>query len=571
MFPAPLRWPLLLVFGITASAQFRAESNLRSIAAHVTDAKGNSLTGLRAEDFTLLEDGIPQTIAFFDAGRPPMSLAILLDSSRSMRSGGKFQRARALLARLLRAQRAVDQIFLVPFTDQVEGFRELTQEEQLHPPLPNQPAPDTGTALYDALATTLCNLKFVQNRRQAIVVVTDGADQHSRLSLNQVLGLAQASSAQIFTIGIFEKSEYNGYRRTKTVVLQGEREIDNPLIVFDRLAKESGAEAFFPTSDDDLKHAIDRICLILDAQYTLAYYPSSIDRFRSIEVRVNRPGAKVATRRGFGPDENDAPVHFIAGSCVVSRQDHPYPWEPHLTTSTSGLTEWRDDFSDIHSGWPSRADDHSFDRAAFRYVPHGYEITVHDPPRWLPSTSKTALDGDVVAYGPVWQDFRASVFVESDWSIKELIRGAQVFSASIFAGMVFHMGPEGYYAFLLAGAPTPRSKLKSNENQHLRFMLQKRTWSGRNTDIIPWTDVPPPEALFSVLPPATLQTHKISVQVRGGEIALFVDGHEVGLQEKDSTLIQRVRDSTYGEGLTGFGVFGDGRAIYHDLTVEGPQ
>src|ERR1700722_14576133 len=106
--------------------------------------------------------------------------------------------------------------------------------------LPNKPVPGSGTALYDALATTLCHMKFAQNRRQAIVVVTDGADQNSRLGLDQVIGLARTSSAQIFTIGFFEKSEYDGYRqRRKTVTLQGEREIDNPLIVFERLAKES--------------------------------------------------------------------------------------------------------------------------------------------------------------------------------------------------------------------------------------------------------------------------------------------------------------------------------------------
>jgi hypothetical protein len=84
--------------------------------------------------------------------------------------------------------------------------------------LPNKPVPGSSTALYDALATTLCHMKFAQNRRQAIVVATDGSDQNSRLSLDQVVGLARTLSAQIFTIGFFEKSEYGGYRRrTKTV------------------------------------------------------------------------------------------------------------------------------------------------------------------------------------------------------------------------------------------------------------------------------------------------------------------------------------------------------------------
>jgi hypothetical protein len=361
------------------------------------------------------------------------------------------------------------------------------------------------------------------------------------------------------------------------VTLQGEREIDNPLLVFERLSKESGAEAFFPANDGDLKRAIDRISSVLDAQYTLAYYPSNIDRFRRIQVRVNRPSARVAARGSLGAEDSATTVHFIAGSCAISRQNHPYPWEPHLrepylTRNPSGVTEWRDDFSDIHSGWPSRQDDHSFERAAFGYIPDGYEITFHLAPR-----QTTVLKGDVVAYGPVWGDFRASALVEADWS-RGLAGvdhpGTVEFAVGVYrlaAGIVFHMGPEGYYAFLLTGAPTRRTKLKSDEKQHLRFTLQRRTWSGQQTEIIPWTDVPPPEAFFSVLPPATLQVHKIGVEDKGGEIALFVDDHEVGLQEKDSTVIRRARDSTFGDGLMGFGVFGDGRAMYRDLIVEGPQ
>jgi Ca-activated chloride channel family protein len=566
------RWSVLLVFCITASAQFRAESNLQSIAVQVKDARGNPIAGLRVEDFTLLEDGHPQTIAFFGAERQPVSLAILLDSSRSMNFGGKFRRARALLAPLLRGDRAGDEIFLVPFTDRVEEFRHLTEEQRLHLPVPNQPAPGSGTALYDALATTICQMKFAQNRRQAIVVVTDGADQHSRLSLDQVAGLAQNSSAQIFTIGFFEESEFEGFRqRRKTVTLQGEREIDNPLLVFERLSKESGAESFFPTNDGDLKRAIDRISSVLDAQYTLAYYPSNIDRFRRIQVRVNRPGAKVAARGSLGAEDSATPVHFVAGSCTVSPQDHPYPWEPHLSAGSSGVTDWRDDFTDIHSGWPSRPDDHSFERAAFRYISHGYEITAHLDSR-VGNKSHNVLHGDVVAYGPVWGDFRASVLVESDWGrmVRNSPSGLPMYA--IAAGMVFHLGPEGYYAFLLTGAPTRRTKLKSNEKQHLIFALYLRRWNGQQTEIIPWTVVPPPEAAFGVGSPATLEGHKIGVEYTRGEIALFVDDHEVGMSEGNSAAaIRRVREGTFKDGLTGFGVFGDGRALYGDLIVEGPQ
>ena len=76
--------------------------------------------------------------------------------------------------------------------------------------------------------------------------------------------------------------------------------------------------------------------------------------------------------------------------------------------------------------------------------------------------------------------------------------------------------------------------------------------------------------IFAVL--KTLQVLKIGVEDKGGEIALLVDDHEVGVREGSSlTAIWRVRETTFRDGLMGFGVFGDGRAVYRDLVVEGPQ
>ena len=157
-------------------------------------------------------------------------------------------------------------------------------------------------------------------------MITDGADQDSRLRLEQLVALAQTSSPQIFMIGFYNSWEYQVYRdRQKTVTLLGGREIDNPIIVFERLAKESGAESFFPSGERDLKQALDRISAILRAQYTLAYYPADTGKSRRIEVKVNGRGVRVMARRRVGSESNDEPVRFAATSCEVSAIDHPYP------------------------------------------------------------------------------------------------------------------------------------------------------------------------------------------------------------------------------------------------------
>ena len=100
-YPAKsIRRGLLVASALLAHAQspvvFKADSNLQSLAVRVTDRRGHGVRGLTASDFTVLEDGRPQKIAFFGAEDQPISLAILLDSSGSMESSRKLERARAL-------------------------------------------------------------------------------------------------------------------------------------------------------------------------------------------------------------------------------------------------------------------------------------------------------------------------------------------------------------------------------------------------------------------------------------------------------------------------------------------
>jgi VWFA-related protein len=191
---------MLLGCSLLVSAQapipvFRANSNLQSIAVQVTDKHGGHVKGLAASDFTLLEDGHSQRIAFFEAENQPMSLAILVDASSTMDFGGKMDRARAFLVPLIRGNSPEDEIFLMPFTDRVGTFQRLTSEERLATP-GIAPRSHRGSALYDAIATALCRMRNATNVRQAIIVISDGLDQYSRLQLEQVSELVRSSSPQ---------------------------------------------------------------------------------------------------------------------------------------------------------------------------------------------------------------------------------------------------------------------------------------------------------------------------------------------------------------------------------------
>ncbi|HTS47473.1 MAG TPA: VWA domain-containing protein [Bryobacteraceae bacterium] len=535
---------------------FRSTTHLQSIAVQVVDKKGNFVPGLAVNDFTLLEDGRPQKIAFFGAERQPVSLAILLDSSRSMDFGRKFDRARELLAPLFAGHDPKDQIFFMQFTDRIEAFRQLTPDQRLHPELIESSrggGAERGTAVYDALASALCRMRTAENLRQAVVIITDGADQHSRLNLEQLIELAQMSTPQIFMIGFFSRPESRLFReRSKTITLLGEREIDNPVLVFDRLAKESGAEPFFPSSEQDLKKALDRIEALLQAQYTLAYYPQTADRFRKIEVRVHRGGAKVMARRGVGASSESGPVRFEASTSEVSPKDHPYPWEPNSVRTISGDLMYHEDFSDPKSGWPNRREQIPRNSGEYRpglqYVSGGYEISRH-PPANLVSSGPNA-EGAVVTYGPSWDNVRASISVQSTFGpFPHVDQGA---------GLVFHLNEAGYYAAVLTGGLAdpndPDSKI-------VQFKLIRKLFGedgpGQYTELIPWTMVG-----LSIEPDIPLNrnttVHKIGIEYKNGEITVFVNDSRVS----------SIHDDRLPSGLSGMALFGTGDAIFHDLMVQ---
>ena len=523
---------LLCTLSLLGQAQtpvFRAETNLQSIAVQVTDKEGNDVRGLAASDFTLLEDGRAQKIAFFEAADQPISLAILLDVGRSMDFGGKMDRALTLLAPLMHGNLPEDEIFFMPFTDEAGPFQQFTAEERLQrPTIPV--LGHRGSAVYDALASALCHMRTAKNVRQAVVVISDGMDQHSRLRLEQLIELVRSSNPQVFMVGFYDRPEYEVYRQShRTVTIVGLREVDNPVGVFERLAKESGAESFFPSSERDFKKALDRIAALLKAQYALAYYPERVDKVRKMRVKVNRAGVKISARASVGSERPTETVHFAATGCDVSPKDHPYPWESRVTSSSSSPMVYHEDFADPRSGWPNRSYENM--PASAHFVSGGYELDRHCrgctfSPRSVPGIVAAAGDTTIAAYGPWWENFRASASLEAFWE-----------ETGTGVGMVFDFREEGYYAFLV-GVPNT-------------FELVKGSWDGTRTEIIPPTPLG-----FSMG-----RVCRLTVDRNGRKITLLVNDKRVG----------NVEDSSFEYGLVGFGVFGSGRAIVYDLRVEAKE
>ena len=556
---------LLAPFAISQDRPiFTAEADLQSIAVQVTDRQGRAIRGLTADDFTLLEDGHPQKISFFGAEEQPISLAVLVDSSESMRFGNKLERVREILPPLLRGNLPADEIYFAQFTDHVLPMRPLAEDERAHPIFRQVHA---GTAFYDALATALCTLRGASNLRQAVVVITDGADQHSRLSLDQLIRTAQASRPQIFTIGFFDNQEADLFRRSGNVVtLVNSRDIDNPLKAFERISQETGAESFFPASQRDMEHALTRIQGILRAQYTLAYHTERPNSFRRIQVKVKRPGVVVSARRAVGSEAGEGGIaHFSATGCEVSSSEHPYPWESHVTHSPDGLVTYEDDFSDPRSGWPVRRGlRYALNSPVAAGGPAGaYEISIPPPaknadlipeePRRIVRNPATASEifavvngGEIAAYGPSFTDFRASVRIEAH----------PAFYGG--GGLIFRLSDRGYYVLVLQRGGGFRTTDSRHDPRRIAFSFVRKFWDGRpDAPIIDWTALRPPGPPKAKTDPVS-PWDTASVECTANHIAVRINGIPC----------IDLNDGTFADGEVGLAFFGYGRALFHDLKVE---
>ena len=256
----------------------RVNVNLVTIGVRVSDRRNREVSGLKQEEFSIFEDGRQQQIAVFASEQQPVSVLILLDRSYSMGQSGKLDQAKSALTQLLENSHPDNEYALVVFDNESLPLLDFSSDRQRIGSLLGRISSDrTGSSLYDSMVLALDRFDRARYPRHVLVVITDGADQHSRLRLDDVLRAVQGSQSQVYLIGFFDPKEDAIFRDSgKTVTLVSGQEIDNPRYVFKHLAAESGAERYFPESGEELATAVRTIAQDLRTQYTLGYYTSSV-------------------------------------------------------------------------------------------------------------------------------------------------------------------------------------------------------------------------------------------------------------------------------------------------------
>ena len=257
----------------------------------VTDKKGRFITNLAKEDFEVIEGKKPQIIQEFNAESDlPLRLAVLIDTSNSIRDRFRFEQEAAseFLKSVVHAN--VDKAMVVSFDTSPELVSDLVDDTDKLDRAIRDLRPGGGTSLYDAIFFA-CRDKLQQDQpkhkfRRAMVIVSDGDDNQSRYSRDQALEMAQKADVMIFAIS--------------TNISRIESDGDK---VLKYLTSETGGRPFFPFKVEDLEQDFENIANELRHQYNLSYRPQPLTTdglFHIIDVRVkNRRELVVHARKGY--------------------------------------------------------------------------------------------------------------------------------------------------------------------------------------------------------------------------------------------------------------------------------
>ncbi|OFW15196.1 MAG: hypothetical protein A3F70_12780 [Acidobacteria bacterium RIFCSPLOWO2_12_FULL_67_14] len=265
---------------------FRSSTRIVPVVTTVIDAQGRFVPGLEQHEFTVLDNGAPQEITFFQNDVQPFTVVVMLDYSASMTAN--LDRLQAAAEQFLLRMLPEDRGQVGSFSDKIQFSGTFTSDrDDLIFALKDLQF-GNPTRLYDAVNESIAMLRGVESRK-VVLVFTDGDDTASRVGMGDVLDRAKDEEVMIYAIGL-ESEYFNGQRRVRTRPDRGLR----------RLADETGGGYFELKKSDELAPTFTRVAQELHSQYTLGFTPAVLDgREHKLAVRMREPGTTARARKSY--------------------------------------------------------------------------------------------------------------------------------------------------------------------------------------------------------------------------------------------------------------------------------
>src|SRR5712691_5004896 len=276
----------------TGDERVMVNTDLVTVSVSVTNTDGHAVLGLDKSAFAVFDNKSPQKISFFSDDDAPASIAVVFDTSGSM-SAGKIARAKEALADFIQTGHDRDEYFLIDFDSQARLLLDRTRDGDALLRKLTYAEPHGNTALYDAVYLGIERLMRGAYQKRAIILISDGEDNDSRYSFDELRRSLRESDVTIYAIGVStnflpRKGGLNG-RET-----------------LEELASVSGGKAFFPSGASQMVEAFDRVGLELRHLYSIGYRPSSLARngeWHHLKVKVaptiGSPRLFVRSREGY--------------------------------------------------------------------------------------------------------------------------------------------------------------------------------------------------------------------------------------------------------------------------------
>jgi Ca-activated chloride channel family protein len=252
----------------------RANVDLVLVNVTVLDHSDRAVTGLESANFTVLDDKTPQIVSYLSSVDEPIALVVVLDASASM--AVKIQEARKALTELINSSNPQDDFSLVIVHDKPRVAFHLDDSTTEIDRTTDAIQPDGFTALWDGMYLGMKELQNARYRRKAMVVISDGGDNHSKYTESQLKSLLEEADVEVYAIGMFDRFARRAEERMGPLQL-------------DEVTSITAGRVFSVHDPEELSRSVIQISHELRSQYVLGYYPSNRNRdgkWRKLKIHL---------------------------------------------------------------------------------------------------------------------------------------------------------------------------------------------------------------------------------------------------------------------------------------------